>query len=47
MTTDLLYSQYQAPDWYKATVGQGSEDQHLKIKVAVRMDKPINMKQCG
>ena len=37
----------QVPEWYKANVSKGSQDQDLKIKVAVRMDKPMNMKHCG
>ena len=28
-------------------MSKGSQDQDLKIKVAVRMDKPMNMKHCG
>ena len=38
---------FQVPEWYKASVSKGSQDQELKIKVAVRMDKPMNMKHCG
>ena len=37
----------QAPEWYNAEVSKGSKDQELKLKIAVRMDKPMNMKHCG
>ena len=42
-----VYVFIQVPEWYKANVSKGSQDQDLKIKVAVRMDKPMNMKHCG
>ena len=42
-----FYSSYQAPEWYKCEVSKRSPDPDLKIKVAVRMDKPMNMKHCG
>ncbi|XP_007893361.1 calcium-dependent secretion activator 1 isoform X6 [Callorhinchus milii] len=34
-------------DWHKMVVSKNSTDQDLKIKLAVRMDKPQNMKHCG
>ncbi|XP_051873856.1 calcium-dependent secretion activator 1 isoform X2 [Pristis pectinata] len=34
-------------DWHKMIVSKNSTDQDLKIKLAVRMDKPQNMKHCG
>ena len=39
----------QAPEWYKCEKAKTSKtpDQELKIKVAIRMDKPMNMKHCG
>ena len=43
----LNLSNVQAPEWYKADVSKGSKDQELKLKIAVRMDKPMNMKHCG
>ena len=36
-----------APEWYKLNVSKSSQDKELKLKVAVRMDKPMNMKHCG
>lgn len=36
-----------APEWHKCSVGKNSPDKDLKIKVAIRMDKPMNMKHCG
>ncbi|XP_026162370.1 calcium-dependent secretion activator 1 isoform X8 [Mastacembelus armatus] len=32
---------------HKMTVSKGCTDSHLKIKLAIRMDKPQNMKHCG
>ena len=37
----------QAGEWYKATVAKGSEDQQLRMKVAVRMERPMNMRHSG
>ncbi|XP_034252642.1 calcium-dependent secretion activator isoform X4 [Thrips palmi] len=36
-----------APEWHKMIVHKNCPDQDLKIKVACRMDKPLNMKHCG
>ena len=46
-TTNNIEKFFQAPEWHKCSVGKNSPDKDLKIKVAIRMDKPMNMKHCG
>ncbi|XP_064417608.1 calcium-dependent secretion activator 2 isoform X3 [Latimeria chalumnae] len=36
-----------SPEWHKMIVPKNSQDSDLKIKLAVRMDKPPHMKHCG
>ncbi|XP_070498250.1 calcium-dependent secretion activator isoform X4 [Chironomus tepperi] len=36
-----------APEWHRLTVSKNLPDQDLRIKIACRMDKPLNMKHCG
>ncbi|XP_077299591.1 calcium-dependent secretion activator 1 [Arctopsyche grandis] len=36
-----------APEWHRMTVAKNLPDQDLRIKIACRIDKPLNMKHAG
>ncbi|XP_078487946.1 calcium-dependent secretion activator 1-like isoform X2 [Ciona intestinalis] len=36
-----------SPEWYHMQVPKNSADQQIRIKLAIRMDRPLNMKHCG
>ncbi|KAI4484228.1 hypothetical protein M0804_007684 [Polistes exclamans] len=35
------------PEWHRMRVPKNNPDQDLRMKIACRMDKPLNMKHCG
>nr|CAD7587647.1 unnamed protein product [Timema genevievae] len=43
----LIQHHAQVPEWHKMSVPKNAQDQDLRIKIACRMDKPLNMKHCG
>ena len=42
-----LWCNKQFPEWHKMDVPKNAIDKDLRIKIACRMDKPLNMKHCG
>ncbi|XP_033150546.1 calcium-dependent secretion activator isoform X2 [Drosophila busckii] len=36
-----------SPEWHRMIVSKNLPDQDLRIKIACRLDKPLNMKHCG
>lgn len=38
---------FQSPEWHRMVVSKNNPDQDVRIKIACRLDKPLNMKHCG
>ncbi|KAL7726775.1 hypothetical protein ACLKA6_001492 [Drosophila palustris] len=36
-----------SPEWHRMIVAKNAQDQDVRIKIACRLDKPLNMKHCG
>ncbi|XP_034474279.1 calcium-dependent secretion activator isoform X2 [Drosophila innubila] len=36
-----------SPEWHRMVVSKNLQDQDVRIKIACRLDKPLNMKHCG
>ncbi|XP_051862183.1 calcium-dependent secretion activator isoform X10 [Drosophila albomicans] len=36
-----------SPEWHRMIVSKNVQDQDVRIKIACRLDKPLNMKHCG
>ena len=43
----FLKTIFKFPEWHKMEVPKNATDKDLRIKIACRMDKPLNMKHCG
>lgn len=45
--TNLFCFRLKAPEWHRLNVNKSHPDHDMRIKIACRMDKPLNMKHCG